>query len=120
MSNLTQNDVLETGIEVNDAPDDAQRWSPFNSVNVSTWVNLNYYNVLGQWTKIKEYIQDNFKAWKVGLVVLSIIQLLVLFYVATVVGRVKHLAGKKLRAALNVDYSQIINLHVVYALYQRR
>ena len=84
MSNLAQNDVLETGMEINDASDDSRRWDPFT-----------LHKVKREWTRIKVYIRENFSPWKATMTVLIIIAFALLIYIAEFVGQIRNLNGKK-------------------------
>ena len=87
MSNLTQNDVLETGIEMNDLSDTSQGWYP-----------LALYKASEQFYQMKFYIQKNFSVWKVTMTVLTIIGIIALLYIADTLAQLKDLRnvnGKK-------------------------
>ena len=91
MSNLTQNDVLETGMEINDGSDDSQRWGPFTLLAASRQC----YKARQGYARMKMYAQENFSAWKATMTVLTILQFIILIYVAEFVGQLRNLNGKK-------------------------
>ena len=91
VSSLTLNDVLETGIEINDGSDDSQTWNPFKVFR------LFKLSASGQWTRIKIYLKKNFDAWKATLTVFSIIELMILLYMVAFIGKIKNLDGEKRR-----------------------
>ena len=85
MSNLTQNDVLETGMEINDVPDDSPRLDSYTLLTASR-----------KWSRIKVYVEKNFSAWKTTMTVLTIIELIILLYLAEFAGQIRNLNGKKI------------------------
>ena len=75
MSNLTQNDVLETGVENNDTNWNHRRWDPLTLKTA--------------WPLLKSYCQENFTVWKTIMTVASIVILFILLYLAAIAGQVK-------------------------------
>ena len=75
MSNLTHNDVLETGDENTDTTWNSRRWDP---ITLKT-----------AWPLLKSYCKENFTLWKTVITIISIIILIILFYLAAFAGQLK-------------------------------
>ena len=75
MSNLTQNDVLETGVENDDTNWNSRRWDPLTLKTA--------------WPLLKNYSQENFTLWKTIMTFVSVIILFILLYLAAVAGQLK-------------------------------
>ena len=68
MSNLTHNDVLETGVENNDTSWNNSRWDPIT--------------LKAAWPLLKSYCKENFTLWKTTMTIVSLMILFMLFYLA--------------------------------------
>ena len=75
MSNLTHNDVLETGVENNDTGWDNHRWDP---ITLKTAL-----------PQLKSYCKENFTLWKTVITVISLMILFILFYLAAFAGQLQ-------------------------------
>ena len=76
MSNLARNDVLETGMEINDVTiDGSTKWEPLT--------------LKTSWPLVKEYCRQNISLWKAVMTILAIIVFIISLYVASFVGQMK-------------------------------
>ena len=75
MSNLTHNDVLETGVENKDTSWNNSRWDP---ITLKT-----------AWPLLKSYCKENFTLWKTLITVISLMILFILFYLAAFAGQLQ-------------------------------
>ena len=76
MSNLAQNDVLETGMEFNDeGMESSTKWQPLT--------------LKTSWPLIKEYCRQNISVWKASMTALAIIIFIISLYLATFAGQLK-------------------------------
>lgn len=81
MPNLTRNDALETGMEINDVSTEVSaKWEPLT--------------LKSSWPLIKEYCKRNFTLWKVFMTIIAIIVVIISLYLATFAGQMKSAMSK--------------------------
>ena len=94
MSNLTHNDVLETGEESNETTWTSRRWDP---ITLKT-----------AWPLLKSYCKENFTIWKTVMTIVSIIILIILLYLAAFAGQLKSRMANFGRTIFQNDFLVLI------------